>query len=356
MAGTAAVDTEGLKDLAHNIVRSQTNRYIKELLREHGIAIGSTKADFERNLDAAIDDGSLTAAHVEAWLREVEGWGNQHVYVYRLSRNQAAPFRTEADAHAVIKSARLGSFWQRATASTESLGFPGDDQKLELVSITYDDSLRFHWHNGTTYWTRTAGEVPYDKATETIDGFDYQFRAYRGRVAREVMRFEIRPQQRLAALFVPKAINSAAHQVAITTAKNDIAKVLAFSSFEHKILKTDNVIRNLDQALALAADDGSEPAIQAQSTRLQDDFASIEFAARATEGSYRNSDAVQSVRRTIVTDAQVDAFVGATGTFRFVDRGLGRVQLSDDGRIRLWSTMQADDVWHIISELVKHET
>ena len=355
MAGTRALTAVELKEMAHNIVRSQTNRYIKELLREHGIAIGSTKADFERNLDAAIDDGSLTGAHVEAWLREVEGWGNQHVYVYRLSREQVSAFRTEADAHSAIKGARLGKYWQRPTASSDSLGFPDDDEKLELVSITYGESLRFHWHNGTTYWTRTADELAHDKPTETIGGFDYQFRAYRGRVTREVMRFEIRPRERLAALFVPKAINSAAHRIAVTTAKNDVAKVLPFADFEHKILKTRQVIRNLDQSLAQAADDGTEPAIQAQSTRLQDDFASIEFAARATEGSYRNSAAVQSVRRTIVTDEQVDAFVGASGTFRFVERGLGRVQLSDDGRIRLWSTMQAEDVWHIIGTLVDHE-
>ena len=356
MAGTLALTKTELKELAHNIVRSQTNRYIKELLREHGIAIGSTKSDFERNLDAAIDGGTLTAAHVEAWLQEVEGWGNQHVYVYRLTRPQVAAFKTEANAHAAIKGARLGKFWQRPTTSSESLGFPEDDEKLELVSITYGDSLRFHWHNGTTYWTRSADELPHDKPNETIGGFEYQFRAYRGRVDREVMRFEIRPREQLAALFVPKAINSAAHRLAVTTAKNDIAKVLPFASFASKMLKTRQVIRNLDQALALARDAaGSEPAIQAQSTRLQDDFASIEFAARATEGSYRNSDAVQAVRRTIVTDDQVDAFVGASGTFRFVEKGLGRVQLSDDGRIRLWSSMQADDVWHIIGELVKHE-
>ena len=70
-----------LKAIVRPIILAQGNTYIKELLRRHDIKIGSTKADFERNLFRAIEAGQLTRDMVEEWLLKVEGWGDQHVYV-----------------------------------------------------------------------------------------------------------------------------------------------------------------------------------------------------------------------------------------------------------------------------------
>ena len=48
-----------LKRLADGIVAAQGNVFIKEFLRDQGLRIGTTKADFVRNLHRAIDDGQL---------------------------------------------------------------------------------------------------------------------------------------------------------------------------------------------------------------------------------------------------------------------------------------------------------
>src|SRR6266481_75935 len=77
-------EKEALRTLVRSIVLAQGNVFIKELLRKKKITIGSTKADFESNLLKAIDDGKLRQADVEEWLREFEGWGNQHVYLYHV--------------------------------------------------------------------------------------------------------------------------------------------------------------------------------------------------------------------------------------------------------------------------------
>jgi hypothetical protein len=49
-----------LKTVVAQIVLAQGNTFIKELLRSNKIPIGSTKADFAENLNAAIDAGTLT--------------------------------------------------------------------------------------------------------------------------------------------------------------------------------------------------------------------------------------------------------------------------------------------------------
>src|SRR4051794_22869101 len=94
----ADAERVALKTLALNIIRGQTNAYIKELLRENGVRIGATKEDFDRNLTKAIDEGTLTREIIEKWLNEVEGWGQQHVYVYQLTDELKNAFGTAAKA------------------------------------------------------------------------------------------------------------------------------------------------------------------------------------------------------------------------------------------------------------------
>src|SRR4051812_34932800 len=78
-------EIKDLKRLAAGIVTDQGNRFIKELLRDKKIRIGETKEDFRANLDAAFETGKLRMADVKEWLDKVEGWGNQHVYLYNIS-------------------------------------------------------------------------------------------------------------------------------------------------------------------------------------------------------------------------------------------------------------------------------
>lgn len=74
-----------LKRLTAGIIRDQGNRFIKELLRDNHIRIGTTKDDFEANLNAAIESSALKLEDVATWLKSVEGWGYQHVYLYNIS-------------------------------------------------------------------------------------------------------------------------------------------------------------------------------------------------------------------------------------------------------------------------------
>jgi len=77
-------EREELGRLVKGIVVAQGNDFVKELLREREIRIGTTKTDFERNLLEATGDGRLTREDVDEWLDRVEGWGDQHIYLYNV--------------------------------------------------------------------------------------------------------------------------------------------------------------------------------------------------------------------------------------------------------------------------------
>src|SRR5260370_4996239 len=96
------LNKRALKKVAAQIVLAQGNTFIKELLRSNNIPIGNTKADFAQNLNAAIDAGALSQGAIEAWLGEIEGWGNQHVYLFEPPAIRRTGIRSalEASKHA----------------------------------------------------------------------------------------------------------------------------------------------------------------------------------------------------------------------------------------------------------------
>ena len=75
-------DKKVLKEQVEQILLMQGNQFIKELLRNNSLPIGSTKKNFLTNINKAIDEDHLTRAMIEQWLKEVEGWGNQHLYLF----------------------------------------------------------------------------------------------------------------------------------------------------------------------------------------------------------------------------------------------------------------------------------
>lgn len=171
--------TKQTEKLARGIVLAQGNDFIKELLRSHKIKIGTTKADFEENLIKAIHSREITHADIEAWLRQVEGWGNQTIYPYRLTKKAASDkiWSSESALQAALKKSGLdiAKLWN----ADSSLQFPS---KPTLTGIYYESGtgVQFVWHQGDEMWKRDTSK-DYEKE---IDGDRYQFKASRHLAAR----------------------------------------------------------------------------------------------------------------------------------------------------------------------------
>ncbi|HET6840561.1 MAG TPA: hypothetical protein VFK06_02590 [Candidatus Angelobacter sp.] len=82
--GTPLSDKDRARQLVRTVVLTQGNIFIRELLRRKRIPIGITKQNFEANLLEAISVGDLQLVDLIEWLDEVEGWGDQHVYLYHI--------------------------------------------------------------------------------------------------------------------------------------------------------------------------------------------------------------------------------------------------------------------------------
>jgi hypothetical protein len=342
---TSQREKETLIGLARGIVLVQGNAFIKELLRKNGIKIGATKTAFEASLLEAIEEGRIQRQHIEEWLNEVEGWGNQHVYLYKVSQEvvQDSLWSAPEKVKARVTTAGLGELWRAQT----SLEFPA---ARKLTAISFDDlTLRLTWHQGLSTWV-PAKEKNYEKE---IEGDLYQFRAHRYQADRSVMRFELRLSMGLAAVFMQEEWNRESHMYALAEIKDIVSKIFSFESLiPYNVAKA---IKNLDQA-ALDEEELSK-IIRPHSTTLSGRGAYVQFASISGKTGYQAFEPIRHVRRAV----SPGKFRGAHGVFLFTRKGPRgstrdlKIQLyGAQRRIRLWAQMSAAEVWDILQSFKKY--
>ncbi len=348
-------ERDDLERLVKGIVVAQGNDFVKELLRERGIRIGTTKADFERNLLEAIGDGRLTRADVDEWLDRVEGWGDQHIYLYNVPSEWVRdPVWSDGDlVKRRIEEADYGRYWNVST----SLEFP---EEMTLTGISFSEStFTLTWHRGAESWVR---ETERD-SRESIDGDLYEFRAYRYRAKRAVTRFVLRtgtsdPATWAAALLIPIAFNSPEHEALQEQVARTLGRLTALADFralQRQPVPIANVITKLDQAGL--APGGGGPHVTAQSTRFLSGGSYVEFASTSHHEDYRSSGPVREWRRAM-RGPQLAQFTGSNGSLEFLkhpSNGLSRdvkIQLyGTDRRVRIWKQLTAAEVWAILDTL-----
>ena len=335
-----------LKRLAAGIIRAQGNRFIKELLRAKGIRIGANKDDFERNLNAAIESGTLRLHDVDDWLKLVEGWGNQHVYLYNIPSTLRKDL-TQPKIRQRAQDAGLENVWDGATI----LEFP---EEPHLTSISFTASvLRLVWQESSPGWT----PVPEKNYTveEGLDTFEY--RAWRKVERRAITRFEAHLDKGLAGLFIADPIQGDEHRAAREEAERVIGLLMNLPALKRGQFDISVVSRNLDQQ-NVPTNVTQKPGVKTQKSRLGSGGAYVEFAANSRDKAYWEEPAIQDVRKSVRVQ-QLPAFQGTEGVFIFqpgaAPDGLTRplrVQLyGEDERVRLWAQMDAGEVWTILTKL-----
>ncbi|MDP9194359.1 MAG: hypothetical protein M3P06_21895 [Acidobacteriota bacterium] len=344
---STATEIATLKRLAAGIIRAQGNRFVKELLRRKNIRIGVNKDDFERHLSEAIESGQLTLDDVQTWLNEVEGWGNQHVYLYNISSTLRRDL-TLPKIRQRVHEAGFDGVWDAPTV----MAFPDTPQ---LTSISFKDSvLRLVWQETSPGWV----PVPEKNYTE-VEGLDtYEYRAWRKVEWRAVTRFEAHVDTGLAALFIANPIQGEEHKQAVAEAKRVIGMLMTLSILERGQCNITMISRNLDQQ-NMPTNKVPNPAVKAQKSRLGSGGSYVEFAANSSDKAYWEEDAILSVRDSVRAQ-QLQVFLGVEGVFVF-QAGDGfsrplRVQLyGRDHRIRLRAEMDAHEVWTILGKLSAYQ-
>lgn len=317
-----------LKTIVRPIILAQGNTFIKELLREHGIKIGSTKADFEKNIFDAIDAGHLTREMVEAWLLRVEGWGDQHVYLL------TPPPAIALDA---LQTAIRGSPHASLLEVGVSYEFP---EALAMTSVRIDhEVLAVDWHLRLGAWERAKTK---DHQRE-IESELYEFRAWRDRRDRSVVRFEWRFGQPYCCLFTQLPNDGDQHLRTFQQVFSDLTTLGVIAAPLNPVLLTKAV-------KAATQDDG----VVAHSARLSTPGGYVELASTIPDAGIGEIEVIRRVRMGV----QDSDFGSAEGMLSFprtmhniLSRDVKATVYGADGRFRIWVQCQRDDIY-VLADLI----
>jgi hypothetical protein len=312
-----------LKSFVRPIVLAQGNVYIKELLRSHKLPIGATKTDFEKNLSAAIGDGKLTRDMIEQWLLEVEGWGDQHVYLFEPPNANVKQLRAQ-----IAKSAHAA-----ALDVPVSFDFPA---VLSLTAIRLEPGeLSVDWHRGSAGWER---EKRLDRV-EMVEGDQVQFRAYRERMDRRVVRFEWRFDKPYCGIFTQLPNEGDLHSQTLSQAYADLQAMGVMPKALEKV--------PLSKAVKASSQDAK---VEAKSTKMSAEGGYIDIVATVTEGGIGDVEPLRRARKGV----QDSDFGSAEGVLSFrkskhprLSKDLKTTVYGSDGRFRVWAQCLRDDVYEL---------
>ncbi|MGA8365217.1 MAG: hypothetical protein WB709_11955 [Solirubrobacteraceae bacterium] len=335
----AEANTNRLLDLA----LLQGNRFIKELLRAKQLPIGTNKEQFEAHLREAISSGQLTKEDIRGWLAEVEGWGDQHAYLYAVPRNQRATFRDPTALAAALKASGYTKF-----LDAELPGRPED--KLTLATIRHSaDGISFIWVRGSPTLVRRS-KLDYQ---EVIDGEDIHFHAYERRWTRLAARFEWRFDSDLAGVFLTRSSEEHDYSTQRDLVLEAVDKVLTQRS-RWRVLSIPRAIMRLDGEGLTRGKQGGAVSVRMASTMFQGQSGNVRLAATSETASYQDDAGIRQVRRAVdpkllvggSSDCYLTPTANGTQARELHIRLYGREQ-----RVLLWGKMSSQEVWSALEAL-----
>lgn len=310
-----------LNEIINSIVVAQGNTFIKELLRTSGGKIGANKDDFSINLAEAIDKDLISQNMLENWLAEVEGWGDQHLYLI-----EPPNFDFTKLVGGIATSPYSG-----ALNATTSFEFP---DALELKQIALDAvGLSMVWHQSKEGWNRwRPKDFVEDGALER-----YRFDAYRQRFDRSIVRYAWNFDEPYCAILIHRNTEIDHGQVF-----EEVRAVLAaIGCPDVPFLRIP-----LNQAVKVA----STKSKGTHSARFELDAGYVEVASKLAEGGI---DAVEPVRM-VLQSVDTTKFDRAQGMLHFdaeedgTSRRLAVQVFGSEARLRIWAQCKREDVSQIL--------
>ncbi len=173
---------EGLTEeevrLALDYLLAHKKVVMQEFLREHGLFFSGTKEVLRGRFGKYLDDGRVSGAELVALLDNIEGWGNQHIYLYKSPDQPIESWRTERLATEHLSALGLIDLFNRR----RPLVLP---EETTLSSIEWaPEGLRFVWVEKRQWEERVSEED-----IEDIERPNMVWKAYRLNTTRGLITF-----------------------------------------------------------------------------------------------------------------------------------------------------------------------
>lgn len=150
--------------------------FVQDFLRNRGLPFSGTKEKLRERLEGYLAEGSLAASDLVQLLDQIEGWGDQHVYLYKAYDQAIEPWLREDSTRDRVRTVGLEKQFGRLLP----LVLP---EEMSLSSIDWTpERVRFVWVE-KRQWEERVPE-------EDIVKDDMVWRAYRIKVSRGLIAFD----------------------------------------------------------------------------------------------------------------------------------------------------------------------
>lgn len=310
------------------LVCSHTNPQLRRLLQAYGLPVSGSKAVIEARIREALANDIIQPSNLVVFLNEVDGWGNQHLYLYRVSQPELDRWSTERKFRNRLEAAGCLDLADRILPV-----YMPDDPTLS--SITWDDRrFRFVWVHQRTWEQR---EIEHDSEDEHSD---LVYRAYRVREARAVNWFEIDGVNGTAVLSIQTLPSGTKYEAARDELLEQIRGIFPVNS-----------LNPVHLGPAASAMDGDEMIISRQlhlETRRGGD---VNLTSGGRRQDIRRDPDLNNVR-TMIEGHSVPKLGNFYVDIRRQDNTVHRVHTklyTKDHRIGLFGHMWEDEVRHVLS-------
>ena len=129
------------QDLALDLLLEHRADFVRAFLNKKDLAVSGVKAKLRERLENALAKGSVVVGDIIAYLDVIEGWGNQHVYLYRAPEGVLPTWRSERSVKDILRVAKKVSLFNAhiplalpPTTTLSSIGW--SPQRVRFVWIT----------------------------------------------------------------------------------------------------------------------------------------------------------------------------------------------------------------------------
>jgi hypothetical protein len=192
--------------------------FIQEFLRERGLYYSGTKAVLRKRFEGYLGDGRLNGVELVALLNRIEGWGHQHIYLYKAPNWSIGLWCTEESARERLSDLGLIDLFNRQ----RPLVLP---EETTLSSIEWTmEGLRFVWVE-KRQWEERVPE-------EDIESADIVWRAHRIKSARGLTTFDWDLVSGHAMLMIQKLPSGTKYHRIRRQFEKELEPIVGLSQFE----------------------------------------------------------------------------------------------------------------------------
>jgi len=158
-----------------DLIFSHRMDWVQGFLKDHGLKVSGKKDELRTRLESSIDKGKIEEEKLVLRLDRIEGWGNQHIYLYKVGEALIARLSSEQKVKKALEKQDCENLLNQPTP----LVLP-DEPTLSVVEWD-QHHIRFVWIEKRT-WRQP---VPEEDRHED----DLEFDAYRPMISRGIVSF-----------------------------------------------------------------------------------------------------------------------------------------------------------------------